>query len=358
MPSAAHEIPLHILLERPALLAALLEKLGPGAPVGVLEPVDANLRFADPTEVRPNLVFRAERPRWLLVELQNRIDADKGRRWLMAAAIQLNATGVMGEVVVITSSRRVARWAKKVARVQGDFGSRLGLTPVVLPIVGKAIDALLDEANPELAFFAAWAVRGRRGPEARRVVGRAVELTECLPDALRDAAARAIVAVLREPLLRYLREIAMNPDQLPETRAARRFRKFFEEQGKREGVIEGKREGVIEGKREGVIEGKREALLQDPRRPRALAVGRGTRHHRRMHGHRAPRPVARAGGDGGLGGRSAGLNTSEGPHVGIAQGSGRTAARASPQAVFTPPPVGYPARTPMPRSRAAHCASS
>ena len=50
----------------------------------------------------------------------------------------------------------------------------------------------------------------------------------------------------------------MNPDQLPETRAARRFRKFFEEQGKREGVIEGKREG----KREGVIEGKREALLK------------------------------------------------------------------------------------------------
>jgi predicted transposase YdaD len=55
--------------------------------------------------------------------------------------------------------------------------------------------------------------------------------------------------VLREPLLGYLREIAMNPDQLPETRAARRFRKFFEDQGK------------AEGKREGKAEGKREALL-------------------------------------------------------------------------------------------------
>jgi hypothetical protein len=258
MPSAAHEVPLQLLHERPALLVALLDKLGPGPPVGALELVDTNLRFADPAEVRPDLVFRAERPRWLLLELQNRIDPDKGRRWLMAAALQLNETGAMGEVVVLTSSRRVARWAKKVARVQGDFGSRLGLTPVVLPIVGEAIDALLDEAQPELAFFAAWAVRGRRGPEARRVVGRAVELTERLPEALRDTAVRAIVAVLREPLLGYLREIAMNPDQLPETRAARRFRKFFEEQGK----AEGKREGKAEGKREGKAEGKREALLK------------------------------------------------------------------------------------------------
>ncbi len=265
MPTAAHEIPLQLLHERPALLAALLEKLGPGAPVGALEPVDANLRFADPVEVRPDLIFRAEHPPWLLLELQNRIDPHKGRRWLMAAAIQLDATGVMGEVVVLTSSRRVARWAKKVAHVRGDFGSRLGLTPVVLPIVGKAIDALLDEAQPELAFFAAWAVRSRKGPEARRVVGRAVELTERLPDALREAAARAIFAVLREPLLDYLRTIAMNPDQLPETRAARRFRKFFEKQWKSEGVIEGKREGVIEGKREGVIEGKREGVVEGKR---------------------------------------------------------------------------------------------
>jgi hypothetical protein len=118
-----------------------------------------------------------------------------------------------------------------------------------LPIVGKAIDALLDEAHPELAFFAAWAVRGRRGPRARRIVDRAVELTERMPDALRDAAVRAIVAVLKEPLLEYLKAIAMNPDQLPESRAARRFRQFFEDRGK------------AEGKLEGVVDGKRAALL-------------------------------------------------------------------------------------------------
>jgi hypothetical protein len=241
MPTAAHEVPLQLLHERPILLAALLERLGPGAPVGTLEPVDANLRFTDPAEVRPDLVFRAERPRWLLLELQNRIDPDKARRWLLAAALQLDATGAMGEVVVLTSSRRVARWAKRVAHVKGDFGSRLGLTPIVLPIVGKAIDALLDDAAPELAFFAVWAVRARRGPRARQVVARAAELVESLPEALRDGAVRAILSVLRAPLLTHLQEISMNPDQLPETRAARRFRLFFEgrgeERGKREALV-------------------------------------------------------------------------------------------------------------------------
>src|SRR5262249_13271774 len=181
-------------------------------------PVHATLRFAAPAEVRPDLVFRAERPKWLLLELQNRVDPDKARRWIMATAILFDETSAMGEIVVLTSSRRVARWAKKVAHVRGDlFGSRLLLTPIVLPIVGDAIEAMLDERHPELAFFAAWAMRARRGPRARAVVSRAVELTERLPDALRDAAVRAIVAVLREPLLRYLREIAMNPDNLPET---------------------------------------------------------------------------------------------------------------------------------------------
>jgi hypothetical protein len=45
----------------------------------------------------------------------------------------------------------------------------------VVLIAGKAIDALLDEEHPELAFFAAWAVRARRGPKARAVVTRAGE---------------------------------------------------------------------------------------------------------------------------------------------------------------------------------------
>jgi hypothetical protein len=47
--------------------------------------------------------------------------------------------------------------------------------------------------------------------------------------------------VLSEPLLSSLREISMNADQLPETRAARRFRLFFEERG----LAAGKRDALL-----------------------------------------------------------------------------------------------------------------
>jgi hypothetical protein len=63
-------------------------------------------------------------------------------------------------------------------------------------IAGRWIEALLSEEHPELAFFAAWAVRNRRGPVAMRVLNRAVELTDRLPDALREVAWRAMVGVL------------------------------------------------------------------------------------------------------------------------------------------------------------------
>lgn len=105
MPSPAHEIPLQLLHDHPALLGTLLEKLGGRAPEGVLQPVDTNLRFADPAEVRPDLVFRAERPRWLLLELQNRIDPDKGRRWIAEVLGQLNQEAARPR----TKARRVAR---------------------------------------------------------------------------------------------------------------------------------------------------------------------------------------------------------------------------------------------------------
>jgi hypothetical protein len=70
-----------------------LQKLGRPAPEGPLVPDDANLRFADPAEVRPDIVFRAVRPPWVLFELQNAIDEAKGRRWLLAAGILINQPG-------------------------------------------------------------------------------------------------------------------------------------------------------------------------------------------------------------------------------------------------------------------------
>ncbi|XXX80629.1 hypothetical protein WMF30_17890 [Sorangium sp. So ce134] len=87
----------------------------------------------------------------------------------------------------------------------------------------------------------------RHGPAARRIVVRALELTEqqLADEPLRDAQARAILAVLSDAMLASLRELAMDPSKVPETQASRRFRLFFERRGRAEGKIEGKQEALL-----------------------------------------------------------------------------------------------------------------
>ncbi|AUX31168.1 uncharacterized protein SOCE836_032950 [Sorangium cellulosum] len=76
---------------------------------------------------------------------------------------------------------------------------------------------------------------------------RFVELTEqhLTDEPLRDAQARAILAVLSDAMLASLRELAMDPSKVPETQASRRFRLFFEKRGRAEGKIEGKQEALL-----------------------------------------------------------------------------------------------------------------
>lgn len=106
--------------------------------------------------------------------------------------------------------------------------------------------------------FAAWAMRDRHGPDAQRVIERAVDLTARLPTRLRGAQQRAIMAFLSEPMLALLQEIAMDVDKIPQSPALRRFLRSLKAQG----VVEGKAQGVVEGKAQGVVEGKAEGLQQ------------------------------------------------------------------------------------------------
>jgi hypothetical protein len=104
--------------------------------------------------------------------------------------------------------------------------------------LGEAeVDALLDEEHPELALFAAWAMQHRHGPMARTIVERAIRLTERLPRALRSAQMRAILSVLSERMVALLREAVVNPDKIPETPAARKFRLFLEARGKQDALL-------------------------------------------------------------------------------------------------------------------------
>lgn len=151
----------------------------------------------------------------------------------------------MGDVVVITASRSVATWAKGAAHHRGERGTSLGLTPVILLLSRDRIEAFLDPARPELAIFAVWACCRGDGPEARRVATRAIELTEELPAPLREGQTRAILAMLSQRLLASLKEMAMDADKVPETKASRAFRIFFEQRGEERGEARGKREALL-----------------------------------------------------------------------------------------------------------------
>jgi hypothetical protein len=185
MLSVAHERAVSSLREHPALLSKLVHKvLGADLDPG-LKVLDSTLQIADPEEVRPDLVFRGRRARWVIVEVQNRIDPAKRRRWLLAATVLLNEHGKMGEVIVITTSRRVARWAATVASARGGLGTRLAVEPVILLLAGPVVKALLDPAHRELALFAARAMHRRHGPE-EDAMERAIELTPGLAPPLRS----------------------------------------------------------------------------------------------------------------------------------------------------------------------------
>jgi hypothetical protein len=243
VPGTPHEVLIVALREQPALLDALVSTLtGVHLPRG-LKPADSTARFVKPAELRLDLVLRDGRRRWTIVEIQRSIDPKKRRRWPLAVSLLFDQTGSLGDVIVITARRAVARWAARVAHVRTPLGTVLQLKPVVLYLGARDGKALLDERHPELALFAAWAMHHRHGPKARAVVERALALADRLPRPLRGAQQRAILSVLSDRMLALLREASMNPDKIPETPAARKFRLFFEGPARKKGRAEGRAEG-------------------------------------------------------------------------------------------------------------------
>ncbi len=236
MPGTAHEILVSVLQDQPELLGALVERLL-GRPLAPLVIADSTVRQVISAEVRPDLLLSGPDRRWVGVEVQTRVDPDKARRWPLFASIQNDRHGA-GDLLVITHSPHVARWARSVASAAGPLGSRLSFAPVVLLLAGESnLQKILDESRPELAFFAAWAMHPRHGGAARAVVLRALELSKRLEPALQDAQVGAILKVLSERMLAFLQEVSMDPAKLPESPAFRKFREHFEARGEARGEV-------------------------------------------------------------------------------------------------------------------------
>ena len=194
------------------------------------------MRFIRAAEVRPDVLL-AQEHRWALVEVQNDCDQDKQRRWLLAAGVLLDQEGTLGDVIVITARQSVATWALTVAHVATPLGTKLELTPVVLYVSPDMIDRLLTEEQPELAVVATWAVSHRHGPEAKRVVERAIELTAKLPEALQEAQRNAILTLLSARMLAWLEETTMNPDKIPMSPAVLKFKARLKAEGQRRALL-------------------------------------------------------------------------------------------------------------------------
>jgi hypothetical protein len=247
MPGRRHEVLVAMLREQPELLSALVQKLTGRALRPGLSPVDSTVRFVKTAEVRPDLLL-AEEKDWAIVEVQERPDPDKQRRWLLAAGVLLDQTGRLGDVIVVTARSSVAAWARTVAHVRTALGTRLELTPVVLHVRLEVVDALISEGQPGLAVIAAWAVSHRQGPEVRRVVERAIEVGEALPPALQEAHRNAIVSLLDERMIAWLEEMSMDPAKIPMSPRARRLIALWdqrEDRARNEGIAEGKRDALL-----------------------------------------------------------------------------------------------------------------
>ena len=162
--STVHESVLLWLRDDPSRLSSLLVLTGhpPCPPMLTVE--DSALRVIVPIEVSPDLVLRdLETSEWVLVEVQRRPDEAKARRWPMAMAAMADRHGPRGELVVITASSAVARWAKRVARHEKGE-TRWGVTPTVL-LLGVAEAEVVFPLGPGVAHVSPAHLTGREATE-------------------------------------------------------------------------------------------------------------------------------------------------------------------------------------------------
>jgi hypothetical protein len=239
-----------------------LRREGEEAPVEH-RPVDSTVRFVEPAEVRPDLILgRGRRGPWDAIEVQLEVDEDKGRRWFLLAAMLHDQRGCMGDLWVITASRRTATWARAACDAAGRAGTRMRVEPIVLLLGRKEVELLLDDGRPSLAFFAAWAMQRRHGPDAEQVAERAMEVSDRLPHAaLRRRQELDIMGVLNGRLVKKLQETIMDDKRYAESRWVREMRHEMFGDHEAEFLARGEARGKAEGKAEGEAKGKREALL-------------------------------------------------------------------------------------------------
>lgn len=235
-PSTVHESVLLWLRDDPSRLDTLLEVTGHAPRSAVLVVDDSALRVAFPVEVNADLALleaaEARTRKWALTEVQRKPDEKKARRWPLMMAVMADRYGPDGELVVITASAAVARWARGVA-VHRSGGTWWGVRPTVLRLGPAEAELILAKAPPEMAVFAAWVMQGRRGPKAADLARRALARGATVADErLRRATLEGILAVLHQTLTERLRsEVMIDINQLPKNPTLERWKADLRAEG-------------------------------------------------------------------------------------------------------------------------------
>jgi hypothetical protein len=185
---------------------------------------------------------------FVLAEIQLEPDDDKRFAWSLYVELGRSRYRCEGALVVITVTERVRRWIQRdIVPPTGWHGSSRQLKPTVI-----AVD-LLDPAlllRPDRPYLAPLAVAAHaKGPEARRVAEKAVDLTLAqLPKHLSDDQLDGILGLVDEALRARLESRIM--------RRRRYYTDFFQvpyDWGRAAGKAAGKVEGVAEGKAESIL---------------------------------------------------------------------------------------------------------
>ncbi len=254
-PTTVHESVLLWLRDDPSQLRTLLDLTGHAPCPSLLEVEDSALRKTLAVDVTPDPVLCSPAShavrRWVIVEVQRQRDAAKARRRPLTMAIMGDRFGPDGELIVVTTSASVARWARRVASHKRG-GTRWGVQPTVLLLGHAEAEAILSKGPPEMAVFAAWVTQGRKGARAVDLARRALARSDAVEDErLRRATQEGILAVLHPSVMEQLRRAAMiDINQLPKNPALEKWK------------AELRAEGAVEGEARGRVLGEAHLLLR------------------------------------------------------------------------------------------------
>jgi Arc/MetJ-type ribon-helix-helix transcriptional regulator len=245
VPSARHEGLLSLFRSRPDFALELLAVVAPPpavrGPVAVVEGSRTEIR---PVERRADLVVTVGQPRpelVIAVEVQLRRDRAKPRRWALYAAMLGDRHDCPVEVLVVTPSSDVARWASE----GWELSPRRRWWPrVVGPESLPRLDAAGARAAPELAVLSAIAHADRA--DAAEAVVRAMEAvatSDWIQPDQRLVYHDLMMAALPEAVERELREMVARGKYEWQSRFAREHIALGRQEGREEGRVEGRELG-------------------------------------------------------------------------------------------------------------------